>query len=156
MKTGYLGILLLLGLWSSAASASDWWFIRMTGQAPNRSMFYVDRESIQVTRSGSKRVWTQYQLETPNGRTRSTLTLFDVDCENRTSALVSATNYTSDGDLIDTFNWSPYDRDGQPAPIAPDTVFDTLMRFVCVGVGDAIHVTNSPRETSRLFFALPG
>jgi hypothetical protein len=32
-------------LWASAAGAAEWWWIGLNGQAPNRVVTYVDRES---------------------------------------------------------------------------------------------------------------
>ena len=64
MRTGLWAAAILL--WSStAAEAADWWWIGLNGNAPNRVLTYVDRESIRQLGGGIVEVWLLAVGETP-------------------------------------------------------------------------------------------
>lgn len=113
---------------SSAALASDWYYIGASGKKPSRNVILIDKAGMRGTGS-IVRAWDIVYRESSEGGIRYTKTLEEYNCSERSSALISATNFGNDNEVMDSYTWNPAERETKYA--SPDSVGDTVLSFVC-------------------------
>jgi hypothetical protein len=125
-----IGAALLLAV--GAAQASDWVSLGKTDDG--KQEIFVDVSSVRVE-GDIRRAWMKFVVAPhtlrgtgPNSRkwASNSVRRDAYNCRNETHKLEALTVYFEDGT-----NDSYYPSAAQWEPVAPDTVSDTVMRFVC-------------------------
>jgi len=139
--------ILLAALASSAVPclASDWRHFVTSGEAPDRTAYYVDAET--VDREGHiVRFWTLSYYETPGTRGVNRTTSYEeADCRNRSSVMVAGAFYV-DEDAIARFE----DRQ-ERVYYEPESAFYNAIGRLCSG--RYLSTVVDPRAHARALFA---
>jgi S1-C subfamily serine protease len=100
---------LLALVWATAASAEDWWWIGINGDAPNRVLTYVDQASAQ-SEDGAIWVWVLSAGESPlpNGQ-QYQATQYALRCRSRSLATVGRVPFDRVGEVMDLAKVPPGD-----------------------------------------------
>jgi S1-C subfamily serine protease len=144
----------LLGLCSTAAEASEWWWLGdYGGSPPTRYNRYIDKDSVQKKSGGLVEAWTMDVTQQPNKTNGSSWsrTLQRFDCRNRTATPLALSAYTEAGVLVGT---ATFDRP-QTAPVAPGTAGGTALQFACRQGNVSADVVADPVAHAFAYFKLP-
>jgi S1-C subfamily serine protease len=143
----WLAVAILSG-WTSAAQAADWWWVGFSGNAPNRVISYVDRESIRQANGGITEVWSLAVGEAPlpNGQQHQA-NHFAFKCRQRTFSALGRIA------LDPTWHRVPL-MDAPPtafAPVAPGSIGESVMNLTCGHPsGNELHV-DQPAQHALLY-----
>ena len=129
MKAGY-GAAFVLGLASLAlpASAADWWWIGHAGQAPDRTTFYVDRETIVRGKGDRVEVWTlSFGEAVPPSGVQHRATHYLIRCRERTFSTLGMIGYDPEGKVVPMMKAPPTPM----APVAAGSIGESIMNLAC-------------------------
>lgn len=138
----------LMALAADPAAAAQWRLAAMSGERPDRMVFFVDAESIR--REGDDvRFWTQTIVERATSAQDwdRSVTYRHGSCVDSSSAIVQNSFYNA-GRLLET--------DGEARPRVfhqPDSVMYGVMQAVCGREAWASDPVADPEPTIRRFFA---
>lgn len=136
-------VLIIVGISIPAkASASDWWFVELGGNKPNRSVIFMDRLSIQSQSANVKRIWSETYYETALQGVQTDKTLWEFSCASQTYKVISWIDYKANGDVARSQTPSYYSQPTEP--VAPDTVGESELKFVCGQQSNAIEFGEIP------------
>ncbi|QBM77411.1 hypothetical protein E2E30_17780 [Sphingomonas sp. AAP5] len=128
--------------YSTEAVASDWWFVTLGGQKPDRQISFLDTSSTVNLRNGVIRAWSSTYFESAETKTSEVKydkKLNEYDCNARTMRLISWADYDSNGRLINSTSLNTYQQN--VVQVIPDSIGDDKMQFVCKDLRDnSIHV----------------
>lgn len=149
MIVRWLAVAALFG-WASAAQAADWWWIGGVGQAPNRSLTYVDRQSIRRIDGGAVEVWL---LDIGEGPRLDTGQQYQADhwafkCRQRTLSVL--------GTIALDPSWRrlplPEVAPTAYAPLVPGSIAEMVMNVACGHAsGRELHV-DQPAQHALAYF----
>lgn len=123
---------------AQSAIAADWWWIDVSGHKPTRDVIFIDKETIKKTTIGKVDAWEEdYHESTQNDGAKSSKVLFEYDCNVRTVSMISYIDYDTNGNVISNNTVPSYSRPA--SPVAPDTIGEAELEFVC---GDATKGTH--------------
>ena len=137
MKLKALILVALTAINASPAFAGEWWLVgnrgEMSGQAPNRKVYFVDRASI--TREGSKLLaWTAFVEETTGSNGRKIIMFYQrFDCGFRKFVSLKYRVLSDDEKLIDEID---VPLSAQTEKVVPhSSPANGVLKLVC-GVSD--------------------
>jgi hypothetical protein len=132
-------------LTSTAANATDWRFVFPSGKKPDRTLFWINVESIK--RNGDEvRSWIEDVWEKPGPLgTNVSIRLMAFDCSEKTYRTISGSFYR---DNAPTGDFTP-----EPAKyVIPDSSMDYVLKAVCDRTYGATPV-DDPLAMSMALFA---
>ncbi|MGZ8284920.1 MAG: surface-adhesin E family protein [Allosphingosinicella sp.] len=126
MRLRLISALFVAALSTSPAQAADW---RQFGQGGSGAIFYYDAGSI-VRQGGNARVWVRVDLSgVRTDPAREARELWSFNCNQRTTMVLSVTDYAPDGGIIrsraNRDNGYLYD------PVVPDSQAERALRIAC-------------------------
>lgn len=156
--TNFLGVRWALCLASfgiaGPASASDWWFVGGTGSATSEVAVFVDQASIRST-SDTKMAWSYFVFEKlDHDGWRKLKMLERFNCSNRTTATTYYIALGNNNTVLKSVSIDSYNQKAKD--IAPDTISETALEFVCEGPkSDAVRITSgTPEDFAVKYFKL--
>lgn len=108
------------------AQAAEW---REFGQGRSGAIFYYDADSI-VRQAGNARIWVRIDLSgVRTDPAREARELWSFNCNERTTLVLSVTDYAPNGDTIR----SRTNRDNRYLydPVVPDSQAERALRIAC-------------------------
>ena len=121
-------LILMLILISTLVRASDWKYL---GTEVDRSMYFVDAESIRVERD-TRTFWNYFMFKEPqtirDTTYYATKTQANIDCAKRTMRVLVIQLLDSKGNQVEYADARAYASD---MPIEPDSVSDAMRKYVC-------------------------
>lgn len=147
-----LSFFLALAAASVPAKAAEWWLVSTSGDRPNRSLIFMDKNSATVDYESRVSAWGLeiYETAQKDGR-RKEKVLHIFDCKKRTMSLASLIVFGNNDRLINSYNWKSYEQDANS--VVPDSVGEAQWEFACHGkaaLETALTVT--PEEFAAGYF----
>jgi hypothetical protein len=139
-------------VFAAPAHASEWWFVSLSGDSPDRRVLFIDTESAVSDGTNRIKVWSYriYEKINKDGRRKEKFqTRFD--CSARTMTLLALNLYGNNDRFIDSLRWDSYEQEVRD--VVPDTIGEEQWTFVCRNSSStALKIDNSPEEFAATIF----
>ena len=131
-----LGVAMVAVMMTSTAIGANWVEI---GEAKDKAFIHsLDIDSVRKLNTYSKQI--SYFVKNDYSKAQKTadgkyynydVVQFEGDCENNRVSLIGAINYTKNGSVVNSYNWSDYDWE----TVFPDTVGEKHLNAACYVAG---------------------
>jgi hypothetical protein len=142
-------VLLILG---TPAAAAEWWLVSSSGDKPDRTIEFMDKESAVSDFPGQISVWTfKIKEKLQKDGVRKSKILHRYNCNKRTMALVQMIEFGNNDRLVYSNTWKSYEQTEDS--IVPESVGESKWTFACRGkstLDTAISV--SPEQYAAAYF----
>lgn len=113
---------------SAPASAEQWWWIGLNGNAPQRVVTYVDKDSVRGISSGAVEVWTLAVGETPlTSGQQHQAARYAIRCNGNSFATTGLIAYDAQGSKMPLVATPPAGF----GPAVPGSIGESVVRLVC-------------------------
>ncbi len=153
MKLRLLAASLLFWL-ASPAVAEDWWWVGHSGDAPNRVVTYVDRDSISAGKDDGIEVWALNIAERPVLHDQRYLAIrYGFKCRQRLFATLGSVPYDSEGGVLELMEVPASDF----TRVVQGSIGESILRAVCgQASGSELRVANPVQHAMNYLLAQSG
>ena len=121
-------LLCMVGIEAPAVAASQWYMVTPATSNP-QAVQMADASSIRGDKT-SVTIWTHLFFNKPQGRLKSYLLQYGINCETRETREMRFIDFDADYETIDSGD-NGTEAAGQYRSIAPGTIGDLIITFAC-------------------------